>query len=410
MNVDQSSRPVAADDDGADQIGFDTPRSGVATPQPDLHDRRLPGITSYFGQVRTPSVLGSSPSTVPIRDVSQERQAESAADDGSENVVGASDVSKPTVAFPQPPLSPPSPLHEVRGGSSGSTPSALTAFHGYPTPPTSRCSSVGRLTRSLGRWNGDQGVAAHPPSRPFPRQASTPDILSETYRTTVPCPPSIATTPPVHAAHLSNPAVSTQYATHPSSTHSPASSQLPVVSSIEPCFSLDVLRKLTQVAVVKSGPPTPTRALSSAQPSQSEDKLGSKRSSNETGTSSGTQTPRASGGAQVPAAKGKLTIKIVEARGLRRARDPYVVAVFQRSELISAGPRSVQEDDEEATSPPAVGGIPIQRQGSDSGRPPVSIPMRSRQSSNTSAADYNNFRNRPKRSFTSPKWDAEAAL
>jgi hypothetical protein len=45
--------PAATDEDGADQIGYDTPRSGVATPQPDLHDRRLPGIMSYFGQSGT---------------------------------------------------------------------------------------------------------------------------------------------------------------------------------------------------------------------------------------------------------------------------------------------------------------------------------------------------------------------
>ncbi|KAM0286947.1 hypothetical protein ACHAQH_000631 [Verticillium albo-atrum] len=220
--IDQILRPTAADDDGTDQIGYDTPRSGVATPQPDLSDKRLPGIMSYFGQ----------------------------------------------------------------------------------------------------------------------------------------------------------------------------------------------LKKLTRDAGIKSGPPTPTRALSSAQPSQSEDRPSvSKRTSNETtGPASGTQTPRGAGGAQVPAAKGKLTINIVEARGLRKARDPYVVVVFQRSELISAGPRSVQEEDDDHLPAPGPGGIPIQRQGSDSGRPAVSIPMRSRQSSNTSVTDYNNFRNKTRRSFTSPTWDAEAAF
>ncbi|WQF77799.1 Putative serine/threonine-protein kinase, active [Colletotrichum destructivum] len=159
----------------------------------------------------------------------------------------------------------------------------------------------------------------------------------------------------------------------------------------------------------QSGPPTPTRALSAAQPSQSEERSSSKRSSNETVPPSGTQTPRSgTTGAQVPAARGKLTIKIVEAKGLRRAKDPYVVAVFQRSELISGGPRSVEEEEDVNLPPPSFGGIPIQRQGSDSGRTAMSIPMRSRQSSNTSISDYNTFRNRSRRSFTSPKWDAEA--
>ncbi|TDZ73105.1 Serine/threonine-protein kinase SCH9 [Colletotrichum trifolii] len=157
----------------------------------------------------------------------------------------------------------------------------------------------------------------------------------------------------------------------------------------------------------QSGPPTPTRALSAAQPSQ-EERSGSKRSSNETVPPSGTQTPRGASGAQVPAARGKLTIKIVEAKSLRRARDPYVVAVFQRSELISGGPRSVEDEEDVHMPAPSMGGIPIQRQGSDSGRPAMSIPMRSRQSSNTSISDYNTFRNKSRRSFTSPKWDAEA--
>ena len=114
----------------------------------------------------------------------------------------------------------------------------------------------------------------------------------------------------------------------------------------------------------------------------------------------------------MPPTRGKLTIKIVEARGLRKCRDPYVVAVFQRSELISAGPRPLEVEEHTLGAPPssALGSIPIQRQGSDSGRP-MAIPMRSRQSSNTSITDYNTFRNRTARApFSNPKWDAEAVL
>jgi serine/threonine protein kinase len=97
---------------------------------------------------------------------------------------------------------------------------------------------------------------------------------------------------------------------------------------------------------------------------------------------------------------------------LRKSRDPYVVAVFQRSELISPGPRTFADEDEMTPPAPMLGGggIPIQRQGSDSGRP-MAIPMRSRQSSNTSVTDHNTFRNRiARRSFTNPKWDAEAVF
>lgn len=160
----------------------------------------------------------------------------------------------------------------------------------------------------------------------------------------------------------------------------------------------------------KSGPPTPTRALSAARPSGSDGRINSARTSNDGAEVSGTQTPRSTGGAQAPAPKGKMTIKITEARGLRKSRDPYVVVVFQRSELISSGPRNVEGGHSLSVATPGKGGIAIQRQGSDSGRP-MAIPMRSRQSSNTSVTDYNTFRNRsPRESFTSPKWDAEAAL
>ena len=71
------------------------------------------------------------------------------------------------------------------------------------------------------------------------------------------------------------------------------------------------------------------------------------------------QTPRGANGAHVPASKGKLTIKISEARGLRKCRDPYVVVVFQRSELISGGPRPTEIEEPLNAATSAMGGIPI---------------------------------------------------
>ncbi|GAP84955.2 putative AGC AKT protein kinase [Rosellinia necatrix] len=162
----------------------------------------------------------------------------------------------------------------------------------------------------------------------------------------------------------------------------------------------------------QSGPPTPTRALSTAQPSPAEVRSSSQTSAERTSSNGrqSTSTSR-SAGIQAPPQKGKLTIKIREGRGLRKSKDPYVVAVFQRSELISPGPRTFEDDDDIAVPISSVhmGGIPISRQGSDSGRS-MAIPMRSRQSSNTSISDYTAFRNRTRRSFTSPKWDAEAVF
>merc|ERR1712000_308789 len=56
-----------------------------------------------------------------------------------------------------------------------------------------------------------------------------------------------------------------------------------------------------------------------------------------------------------------------------------------------------------------MGGIPIARSGSDSGRP-MAIPMKSRQSSNTSLSDYRDFKSKGRKSMTNPKWDTEAVF
>ncbi|KAI3544727.1 hypothetical protein CABS01_03040 [Colletotrichum abscissum] len=411
LTVNHPSRTPAAapDEDGADQIGFDTPRSGVATPQPDLHDKRLPGIMSYFGQVRTDSSHNSVSAPVasdrnrgqPLPGPST-KQVET---DGKASQV--SSVDAVPGGDPEP-TSPSLPHPEERPSSPHTSSMALVQTHQYPTPPISRRSSAGLLKRSLSLRYGESRSAASSSARPklqrgvtdYPQKCHSLTLMSQ--------PSSIVTTSVVHAYHISNP-----------SLHKPITPTSPITfhvgsaqkaASLHSSSSVDQLKKLTQFAGFKSGPPTPTRALSTAQPSQAEERSTSKRSSNETVPPSGVQTPirRGTTGAQVPAARGKLTIKIVEAKGLRRAKDPYVVAVFQRSELISGGPRSVEEEDDVNLPAPSFGGIPIQRQGSDSGRPVMSIPMRSRQSSNTSISDYNTFRNRSRRSFTSPKWDAEA--
>ncbi|KAH7368995.1 kinase-like domain-containing protein [Plectosphaerella cucumerina] len=328
LRINQSPRPATAEDDGVDQIGLDTPRSGVATPQPDLHDKRLPGIMSYFNQ--------------------------------------------------------------------------------YPTPPESRRPSQERFARSTSVSKGGLPGEAPPTARPpLKQKSSTSDAHSYPF-TNIPSALSSIVTAPVnvHAPHLSNPRASASQPLSSPSSSQPAAVLESGLADLKLSSPLEELKKLTRAAPVKSGPPTPTRALSSAQPS--DDRAAPKRSSNEMGPPSGTQTPRA-GVAQVPAAKGKLAIKIVEARGLRKSRDPYVVAVFQRNELISGPPQSYQEEDDVNMPVPGAGGVAIQRQGSDSGRPAVSIPMRSRQSSSTSITDHNNFRNRTsKQSFTNPAWDAEA--
>lgn len=425
-DINKRSRPAATEEDGSDQIGLDSPRSGVATPQPDLHDKRLPGIMSYFNQVRSQSSFSRF---LPFK--------------ANEQTTAASEAVAPqTEEPPRASLTPRLPLsaveqethsvsgdegsllaHEALGSVADGTPPADDQMHPYPTPPTSQRSSVRN-------FKGDAGSeklrdATPPPSsRPASlHQMNVPDGgrgIGVARRSSL-LAPLTATVDgsSVPAPHLSNPASPAPNVPNSTSWLRGSSGEPEDLSYSSP--SVAHLTKLTDVTATKSGASTPTRALSTTQPSQSEEKQSKETSrtnsegstERETRTASQTPTPSTSSGG-APASRGKLTIKVGEARGLRRCRDPYVVVVFQRSELISPGPRRAAEnDDDAAIAAVQTGGIPIQRQSSDSGRP-MAIPMRSRQSSNTSLTDFNTFRRRnssqSRRSFTNPTWDAEAVL
>ncbi|KAL0474404.1 serine/threonine-protein kinase [Neurospora intermedia] len=425
-DINKRSRPAATEEDGSDQIGLDSPRSGVATPQPDLHDKRLPGIMSYFNQVRSQSSFSRF---LPFK--------------ANEQTIAASEAVAPqTEEPPRASLTPRLPLsaveqethsvsgdegsllaHEALGSVADGTPPADDQMHPYPTPPTSQRSSVRN-------FKGDAGSeklrdATPPPSsRPASlHQMNVPDGgrgIGVARRSSL-LAPLTATVDgsSVPAPHLSNPASPAPNVPNSTSWLRGSSGEPEDLSYSSP--SVAHLTKLTDVTATKSGASTPTRALSTTQPSQSEEKQSKETSrtnsegstERETRTASQTPTPSTSSGG-APASRGKLTIKVGEARGLRRCRDPYVVVVFQRSELISPGPRRAAEnDDDAAIAAVQTGGIPIQRQSSDSGRP-MAIPMRSRQSSNTSLTDFNTFRRRnssqSRRSFTNPTWDAEAVF
>ncbi|KAI8962283.1 kinase-like domain-containing protein [Daldinia sp. FL1419] len=406
------SRTSTTEDDGSDQIGYDTPRSGIATPQPDLHDKRLPGIMSYFGQVRSPPLpysLGrSSSSRTPETESTYPScpQEEKDAPTVPQQLPSpGSDLSSKDLTPETSPLLPHEriePLAKVQ-----SSQQSASDIHPYPTPPCSQTPSERGAKLSDSSGDSD-GAASGSSNRSSLNNKSATDLSQlKSRRATLASPlTSIVTTSSVLASHISVPSDRA-----PSTTpSSPSDTQPPTGDAAGSFFSksasVDRLKKLTDGSK-KSGPSTPTRTLSATHSSQPEERSPSKLSGDGSDTG-GRQTPvsSASGGAQPPPQRGKLTIKILEARGLRKSHDPYVVAVFQRSELISHGPRTF-EDEDESPQPVAMGGIPIQRQGSDPGRA-MAIPMRSRQSSNTSISDYNTFRNRPRRSFTSPKWDAEA--
>ncbi|KAI0172104.1 kinase-like domain-containing protein [Hypoxylon sp. FL1284] len=412
MVINRISRSSTSEDDGADQIGYDTPQSGVATPQPDLHDKRLPGIMSYFGQVRS-TFLPPQPSSSSRTQETESAHLGSPQEEKDTNTIPeqlpspGSDLSSKDLTPDTSPLLPHERIEPLAMVES-SRPSA-SDVHPYPTPPLSQASS--ERGAKLSDASGDSDGAASGSSNRSSLSKGVSDLAQlKVRRATLASPlTSIVTTSNVHASHISIPSdrVSTTTPSSPSDTQPPTGEAGSFHSN---SASIDRLKKLTDVGTKKSGPPTPTRTLSTTQSSHAEERSPSKLSGDGS-DATGRQTPAsaASSGAASSSQRGKLTIKILEARNLRKSRDPYVIAVFQRNELISHGPRTFEDEDEPAPQPAAMGGIPIQRQSSDPGRA-MAIPMRSRQSSNTSISDYNTFRNRPRRSFTSPKWDAEAVF
>lgn len=90
--------------------------------------------------------------------------------------------------------------------------------------------------------------------------------------------------------------------------------------------------------------------------------------------------------------KGKMVVRILEARGLRLSKEPYVVCTFESNEFISKGPK---KEDPNTAEPPEKAGI--------------AIPMKSRQSSSTSLSELQGG-GAKKSGTTSPKWEHEAVL
>jgi hypothetical protein len=410
------------EDDSTDHVDSDTP-SGRATPQPDPSDKRLPGINhnSYFGQVgagsstRRPS---SGPRSDPLQthDLGSGAQSPASVSPRGETVNGhdlmsVAPDSQPETASGCPENGEeavPFLAHERPGLPSA--PAPPRALHPYPTPPVSQTPSLYKLKLSDGgSEEAEHGARNAPPTqrKSIPEAASSISRRGSFVRRASLNPlSSIVTTSNVHAAHFSNP-----------SGRNPVSiPSTPIISSsTEPDFlhesaSIELLKRLTDDASrKKSIPPTPTRASSNAAASDASgvsDPAQKKSSRAPSAEIAAAQASTATATVEsVKSPKGKLTVKIAGARGLRRSKDPYVVAVFQRNELVSGGPRDQGQDEtEDSTSSPA-GGIPIMRSASDSGRA-MAIPMKSRQSSNNSSSDHRDF----KKATSSPTWDTEAVL
>jgi protein-serine/threonine kinase len=106
-------------------------------------------------------------------------------------------------------------------------------------------------------------------------------------------------------------------------------------------------------------------------------------------------------------------VKIEKARNLKPSYDPYVVCVFEWNEYISNGPKhdAMDVDGEDGRQKRGrkeqLLSMPIRRTDSDMGKP-MSIPMKSRQSSNNSNADGHDQQQGA--TVTDPQWAHEAML
>ena len=424
-------RTSRSDEDTHDHIGStSTTPSGVATPNPNPADKRLPGIiNSYFGQV------GARFSTILCNHKSCPAMATQPAGATSMDPCGPCPGALPTAPGTPNPL----PKTEIREGSTSSG-SALSVMISrnflvpYPTPPTSSPGSPPGSSRGRGDSTGNGFFPAFAESsgiprlednfnRPRPalaRNQSGSDIMPlRTYRKGSSVTPlsNIVSSSSVHAAHLSNPA------SYPSTSPGTPNRRQSLVSTLSITLAsfLELTRLTDGVAAfapIKSTPPLTPRALStdgtetpkklspSVLNSQSEDpsRVSPKVDRLSAVTPGTSSTPNA---APVGPLKGKLLVKVIEARGLRPSQDPFVVCVFEWNESIAKAPTQVEgiykDENRDGFSVP----LPIRRSLSEMGRS-MAIPMKSRQSSTTSVSDHKTFQNG--RTLTDPCWYHEGIL
>lgn len=412
------------EDDTQDQIGSKSPSpTGVATPQPDPSDKRLPSIMHNFLQVGVP--FGDQPN--PSKPRSFPSETPTSACYVQSNATRARDHRSSGHS------SSPSGSYVMTGcGSASEMKSSLTAQDHHfvtpeslpptnlPTPPYCSASSllqkesdeaglgssgsdksVGSIFNALKNYLSPGNSSPEPPAR---RHTSHPV--------------SSVSDDPVLASHFSNPTLSC-------TADALCLPEAPLFDHEKPLVSTssENLAKLTgnvsDLSHLKNTPPLTPRAMSNegsqtdkkpgtstpptSEPTQSDDIAKSTdeiagRLNEAFPTPSDSPQPT---GPPVGSLKGQLYVKISQARGLRPGFDPYVVCVFEWNEVIS---KSAQ-DEEEAS---------LERQQKEqeksdveAGRP-MAIPMKSRQSSNNSALDGPDHRSRAP--VTDPHWNHEATL
>lgn len=389
-----------------DQIGSSgsTP-TGIATPQPDPADKRLPSIMHNYFQVG--SFSGDKASLPRFW-----------------SCLSKSSVDRPPATPTHPGASSESFVMLERDDSE----KMEAPRPNLPTPPHSLLQTESdemKLGTSLDKDDG--GFLSTLKNYLIPHNAP---VDSPSRRQTSP-PVSSVSDDPVLATHFSNPSL-------PPASDTLLPSGAPLFDHERPRASIssENLSKLTgkapDVVSLKNTPPLTPRAMSneesaeknSASPLTSATREAEAEAEAETEADADAETtphaqdtmdssadeittkleeafPRESSsspqnGAPVGALKGKLFVKISEARGLRPSTDPYVVCVFEWNEYISKGAKDGEEEKKRRQMDAEA----------EAGRP-MAIPMKSRQSSHNSALDGENKGRIP---VTDPHWDHEAVL
>ena len=430
--ADYVSSSARHEEDPHDHIGSNSPTpSGIETPHPDPSDKRLPGlIGSYFGQV------GSNPSSSRISQDASVHETPNVDNDAaksqsrrmgeSETSCSSSRSSGSIVMVKHdrhdghtPPWLP----DELPSKSMGQDLPETEALRLPPTPlsPTSSILQKESESAENGKSLANSGFSSV--AQALKNLVLSRGPLSYKARRHQSLPISSLTTQPVLAAHISNPSTASQSPVQKSSrSPTPASTEtsdkLPISKSFRESSRLT--SDAATESRVKTTPPHTPRALSheGGHPERKSPLSNANANASLSQESSNDENEKPTngskaGGIPVNAPKGKLAVKIDRARKLKPSYDPYVVCVFEWNEYISNGPKHDAMDvDEDSRLPKkgrkeALSSMPIRRTDSDMGKP-MSIPMKSRQSSNNSNADGHDQHKGA--TVTDPQWAHEAML
>ncbi|KAL4761638.1 serine/threonine protein kinase SCH9 [Aspergillus foveolatus] len=420
------------DDDNHDQIGSSTPSpSGIATPQPNPADRRLPSIMHNYFQVGSSSavMLRSLKTRFSLSDPSPSsadtmqsgslangtRDAQTSGHTSSS--LGSFVMMERDEARLESPTTPPDNEAKTQEISQESRPPAA-----LPTPPCSSACSLLQKESEESDAGPDKGMGSIfntlknylSPSR----SVSCSDSQARRHTSH---PVSSISDDPVLASHFFNPSLS-------QTPDSLCLVEAPLLDHEKPRVSASsenaakLTANVSNPSHLKNTPPHTPRAMSDEdlqsngkapaspprssnptqsprdEPSDSADEITGKL--NEVFPSSMDTSSPTSSGPPVASLKGKLHVKISEGKGLQPGFDPYVVCVFEWNEVIS---KSVQDEEQESLKRQQK---ELEQSALDSGRP-MAIPM-NRQSSHNNTLESTDHRGHAP--ITDPHWNHEAVF